>query len=1414
MDLEKNYGANLQQFDGTDYLVWSSLMEAVLTAKGLGQVLSVKPEGTDDDTWNKDDTKARAIILLSVNREIVKSIVHLRTSREIWTKLKQLHLQKSESNKIQLQQDFYNARMESGVKISEFVSRMEYITSQLKDFGEQISESALIAKIVSGLPTEYKHFMSAWLGTAESERTFDKLLSRLLAEEAILKETESKESVALNVRIDKTSKGKSDKKRDKKNIECYHCHKKGHYKRDCRQRKRDEQDSEKKEVNTRFNNPSRGRALTARLLSAEALSQADSQSWCLDTGASRHMTMNRHWLDNYKDFKEPVPVRVGNKEVIYGIGSGTIDAISYVGKQQIEVTLYDVMLVPDLSDNLFSAGVADERGLTYRAGRGIIEFMDGNEVILRGVKQGSNLYKLGLKVTEYAKVSKSERSLEEWHEALGHPDIRQVQTMAKNSSVEGFKIVERPRLQGCGDCQLGKGHRCSHPDSHRDRATDILERVHVDLVGPIEPPSVSGYKYFMVVKDEYSSYRWVRFFCSKSHVLNAIRKFLNEVAVQTQKRVKIIRSDNGTEFKNQGIQVLCEFEGIIQEFSAPRTAQQNGEIERTNRTILETARTMFQATSLPLALWAEAVNSAVYVRNRIPNKRTGDVTPYELFHGRKPDVSNLVKFGQEVYILDHTKGISKFSAKTTEAHVVGYGERFNTYRCLMLNTSNIVITSDVVVAPHKVAPRDQQARARHWIIEIDDSLAERETEDWLVEEEVSHSRNFENIPAPNRIDIDEEINEQTRQRCTLEPPEMNNDVFERDSNIRGINSRAASQIPVPITSFAPQTVVSQNQRVVPVTQAPQSTRNATGEALSTVNDTRAPSGAQTTKATAKATVGSRQPTGARQKAPVDWTLKDRAPRSTKSVYAKKTFHAKVASIEPLNFTSAIESDNSNEWKAAIKAELDAHERNNTWKIVPKTRDLKEIQSKWLFKVKYDAAGKIDRFKARIVAKGFSQVKGVDYGEIYAPVVRMDSIRLLFSLCAQYNLVYKQFDITTAFLYGEIKEELYLTPPEGLNVPEGHTCRLLKSLYGLKQSPRCWNAKFAEMLRIFDMEQTTADPCVYVSKEDRVYLALYVDDGLIFAEDQKIIDRLIGYLTKYFEVKLVETSCFIGVEIAKEADGSILLHQRGYINRMLSKFDMLDCKAKHTPLEVGHSLNKPEVLKNEIVKNIPYAEAVGSLMYCALATRPDLALALSVLSKFNSCPRQQHWLAIKRVFRYLKGTPNHGLIYQKVAKPKLVCFTDADWAGDHENRKSLSGMVSFITSGPISYKSQQQNSVALSTTESEYVAASIACSELIWLQKFIKELRVPLDSKPLLLCDNQSAIKLTKNPEFHQRTKHIDIRYHSIRERYLEGYFEPQYVATEDQKADIFTKPLTTDKFSRLRDLIGCTDTHIKNSEKI
>lgn len=1444
--MDTNLTSGIKKFDGTDFEVWSTLVEAILIAKGLDSVITEEPE-TNDAKWIQKDKSARAIILLSLEPEMVRLVLSCNSAKSVWERLRTVHSQKSESCKMLLQKEFYDIRMEQGVKMSEYVAKVEFVAKRLRDIGIDLDDDTIISKIVSGLASEYKHFMSNWMSTPKEERTYTNLLPRLLAEETIHSASESTSVSAMKMEAKTRPKAQENRRNKKKKaIECYHCHKKGHMKKDCRQLKQEnsekDEDKDLKKSKNNDNDKDPQSLSGMRYAVVASAGKGDKHSWLIDSGASFHMTGNSGWFQSYKPLARKISIRVGNNECLHAVGSGTVEVVSTVGDEDITVILNDCYHVPGISDNLFSQGAADAKGIRSVTCGGRIQLIHGSKTIMVGSRGGDNLYRLNLKVPPRALVARTERTLEEWHKVLGHPDISQVKNLASKCGTIGFKIVEAASdSRRCGECASGKMCHVSHPGSERIRSTQILHRVHVDLVGAISPPSLGGAQYFMLVRDEFSSYLHVYFMGAKSQVLHALKKYINEASVQTQSKVQIIRSDNGLEFKNTGVKLLCESEGIIQEFSAPFTAQQNGEIERANRTIIETARTMLSSSKLPLSLWGEAVLTAVYLRNRMPNGRTGNKSPFELFYGRPAVYSHLIEFGKEIHVLDNNKAESKFSVKTIEGFMVGYSDRINTYRVYNPHKHIVMISSDIIEAPHRAEkshPREAIRVGSSFTIENRSRYGQ--TAGTGSDDAASDDGQLEAPEPPLRssslldkdstaIDLPPIPGDTARDRCTLNETY---EILEEERNSRNIpivshvtnptNPREVSQSGVESRirgiSSASETrgegVISlhgDGNRVGSKSLAPDSSHDMRSghvqqRGATVAHESRRPTAApDSAMAPVLASDVRVQPSTLvqRLKPNFEWVMKDREKRNVSSKYARN-LTAAVCPFEPSSYDEAVSCADAEKWHAAINDEIAAHNKNGTWKLVPKNSGIDEIDSKWIFKVKQNADGTVNRFKARLVARGFTQQPGVDYAEVFAPVVRMESIRLLFSVAAQYKLSYKQFDVATAFLYGTVDRELYLKPPKGIDVPPNHTLRLIKSLYGLKQAPRCWSKRVSEVLRKFEMKPSFSDPCVFISsQESMLYLALYVDDGLIFGKNTKAIDSLLGQLTKEFMVKTVDSSCFIGVEILKLEDGSFFLHQRGYINRMLHKFGMDDSKSLSTPLEVGHGLNDTRILEAEPITEVPYAEAIGSLLYCAIATRPDISHALSLLSKYNGRPRMIHWKGAKRVLRYLKGTSDYGLLYRSVDEPVISCYSDADHASDHENRRSISGLVIFLCTGPISYKAQQQPSVAISTTEAEYVAAAIAAKELVWLNRFIRELNVHTDYKSRLLVDNQSAIKLIKNPEFHERTKHIAIRYHFVRELYESGEFEIYYVTSEDELADVFTKALTGSRFEFLRQLIGC-----------
>jgi len=510
--------------------------------------------------------------------------------------------------------------------------------------------------------------------------------------------------------------------------------------------------------------------------------------------------------------------------------------------------------------------------------------------------------------------------------------------------------------------------------------------------------------------------------------------------------------------------------------------------------------------------------------------------------------------------------------------------------------------------------------------------------------------------------------------------------------------------------------------------------------------------------------------------------------------------------EPITYEDATNGKNSKEWIIAINEELQAHDRNNTWTIVDLPKDKTIIDYKWVFKRKsmlYEGR-EVVRFKARLCAKGFLQKPGIDFDEIYSPVVRYDSIRLLLAIAAIENLEMRKFDIKTAFINGEIKEELYMKIPEGMNIDRDKVCRLNKSIYGLKQAARCWNNRFNDFIKRFNFKQSECDKCVYFGNFEgrKIYLALYVDDGLVLADSINVIDYFFTELRNTFEITESDVNNFIGIEIERNrVERTIFIHQILYVKKLLKRFNLCEAKSVSIPSDPHVILKTPE-FEWEKANKIPYREAVGCLLFLAMISRPDISYATGLVSRFCSKFDLNHWNAIKRIFKYLSNTEDFGILYRDCDISDIRGFSDADYAGDVNTRRSTTGYLFALADGAITWASKRQTTVSLSTTESEYISASTAIKECIWLSRILTELGFRHEKAITLCVDNQSAIKLIKNPDYHNRTKHIDVRFHVIREKYEKREIDVIYVSSHDQLADILTKSISKERFEFLRSKIG------------
>ncbi|KAK5773310.1 hypothetical protein PVK06_049616 [Gossypium arboreum] len=477
---------------------------------------------------------------------------------------------------------------------------------------------------------------------------------------------------------------------------------------------------------------------------------------------------------------------------------------------------------------------------------------------------------------------------------------------------------------------------------------------------------------------------------------------------------------------------------------------------------------------------------------------------------------------------------------------------------------------------------------------------------------------------------------------------------------------------------------------------------------------------------------------------------------------------------------------------------------------------KAIGSKWVYAKKEGFPDKNEiRYKARLVAKGYAQKEGIDYNEVFSPVVKHLSIRILLALVAQYDLELVQLDVKTAFLHGDLEEEIYMTQPDGFKVAgkENWVCKLTKSLYELKQSPRQWYKRFDQFMKGQRYTRSKFDHCVYFQKLQEgtfIYLLLYVDDMLIASKSKIEIERLKTQLNLEFEIKdLGEAKKIFGMEIWRDrAHDRVSLSQKQYLKKVLQQFGMNEqTKPVSTPLashfKLSAQLSPSTNTEREYMLQVPYSNAVGSLMYAMVCTRPDISQTVSIVSRYMHNPRKGHWQAVKWILRYIQKTVDVGLLFKQdnTLGKGVIGYVDSDYVGDLDKRRSTTSYVFTLAGGPISWKSTLQSTVALSTTEAEYMAVTEAVKEAIWLQGMAKTLGL-VQEHINVYCDNQSAIHLAKNQVYHACTKHIDVRFHFVREIIDEGKICLQKIKIADNPADMMTNVVTVTKFEHCLNLIN------------
>jgi transposase InsO family protein len=1120
-------------------------------------------------------------------------------------------------------------------------------------------------------------------------------------------------------------------------------------------------------------------------------------SWLIDSGASRHMAGNHEVFSSYVPEKREQIVKLadGSSQII--LGSGTVMCSP-------DMSLSSVLHVPSFPINLLSIScitkelncaaiffpswcIFQELGTGRRLGTG---------------RMHDGLYYLDNNTSPTVAAVISSSPHEEFvllHRRLGHMSFAILGQLYPNL----YNKIRKDRLV-CDACQYGKQTRSSYVPS--DNRSDVpLQIIHSDVWGPSRVVAINGYRYFVTFIDCCTRTTWLYVLRNKSDVFECFKDFHNLIMTQHNACVKVLRTDNGTEYVNREFDEYLSSYGIIHQTTCPGTSEQNGLAERKNRHLLEITRCIMLSMNVPKFLWSEAVMTAAYLMNRMPTRALGYKTPIECLVGETKYVVPPKVFGCVCFVKDYRPSVGKLDPKALKCIFVGYSGKQKGYKCWCPSERRMFVSMDVVFREHEPfygEPTDlsdafpdlftNDALDAECKTGGDKSDENNEEADRKIIVGVIPTSEGENTLEAERGQTQGELQStQNRESRWPQPNEEHNlQVYSRR------NQREKEHVLEEETGLARQDseVLEQEQPDLPNSSSPLMSPASEGTPSLPYDDLNIP-------------IAHRKP------------LRSTAGKlpSKLSPY-NVTNHVSYACIGPSykSFIAALDSTDSiphnwqeakqhPKWWAAMVEEMEALDKNNTWVITKLPANKKVVGCKWVFTIKQTPEGKVERYKARLVAKGYSQTYGVDYDETFAPVAKMNTIRAIISIAANCGWNLFQMDVKNAFLHGDLQEEVYMEIPPGFNSreTEGKVCKLMKSLYGLKQSPRAWFGRFSKEVCSLGYRQSNADHTLFFKHCNNkiTVLVVYVDDIIITGNDDGEMKCLKETLAKTFEVKdLGYLHYFLGIEVAYSAQG-IYLSQRKYILDLLTETGMLDCKPAATPIEQNHRIVAD---LGDPVDKSKYQRLVGRLIYLS-HTRPDISYAVSIVSRYMHDPRSSHMDAVNRILRYLKYCPGKGIIFSNNKHMRIEGYTDADWAGCLDDRRSTSGYCIFFGGNLVSWRSKKQSVVARSTAEAELRSMASGLCELMWLKILLTELQLH-DGSPLqLYCDNQATINVVNNPVHHDRTKHIGIDRHFIKERLEDGTLHISFVKSSDQLADVLTKGVNVVLFNKLCNKMGLID---------
>ncbi len=1135
-----------------------------------------------------------------------------------------------------------------------------------------------------------------------------------------------------------------------------------------------------------------------------------------------------------------------------------------------------VLYVPDLVENLIGIGTITRRSgaTTFSTGKVTIFDSDGTsvEVVTQGQVPTATMVVCGEEedsAAAMAFIAVDGRSSDHWHARLGHPS-RDAMRNTRAHSV-GHDIPGAMADIPCETCSVTKAR--SHPSQARHEATQRLEAVAADLIGPWHGNDAA--KYVLGIRDLWSGYAWTITLASKKEAARELMKWAENTKAETGQYPRSLRVDQGETWSNAVLSWATT--RAIKVTASPTGAHtQNAHVERQHQQIEKVTRSLMHHHKTSELWWPHAVNQATYITNRLGDTRGDGETPYERWHGKPPTLKHLRVFGCEAFAVltgttkDTWTKYSQYRSRYLRERALrglylGYSDvtgQVQGHRVFVPALNRVVTVRDVRLNENvsgQEADNSTVTSSYFWVgAEPEIGAPQTLTGLGAPETRTDDSDSERDEPASVRRDLPKVTRQQRRwnkKRNPVPPPSSS-------SGDHSISDDEIDEAPTMLVGGDEQRLrrelalevdeIVERQRPGSDGSDVDEIRNAAATTTSSMEMVSA-----TTSSDHDVTQRTDQGEDERplreeseSPDPIDaWDPRDPMPSSYMALLASDAEHehpdldgadkrlayavavssavvqSAAGAEAPTNLKQAQASTEWPQWQQAMEEEMRSLQQLEVYDEVQRPNDRKPISTKWVFTRKKDGEGKVVRYKARLVARGFVQKQGLDFDQIFSPVARIQTIRLLLAYAAQYRLHCHTIDIKTAFLHGKMDTPVFVEPPPmGSASNQSETCwKLKRALYGLRQSPRLWHRTLQQALSEMGFTALKADSCVMVRGEgkDKIVLGIYVDDILVVGAQVASIERFKQAVRHKFSITDGGAADFLlGISILRGDDGAVnAMHQKAYIDAMLQRYSFQpDGRLATRPTLANEPLRvwTDGTATADSIKE--YASMVGSLTWLAQCTRPDLCFAVGALGRYMANPGLQHFRAAEQVLAYVYATQDLRLELRATGD-RLKGYADSDWGSDIDSRRSTSGFLFTIWGTSVSWKSRLQPTVALSSVEAEYVALSQCAKEAAWLcsllsgiDQHVTNTPVHIDqgtqalrsvggelalaeTVPVLYSDSSGARSITVNPEQHDKTKHIDLAHHYIRDLLRAGKIEIRPIAGTENPADILTKALPAVPFA-------------------